>query len=87
VDTRDAYDAILTALGADPRKHIVESFFHEENFGNFWISFEDNGRPRTLVNDRGQLILGRGRLGREETTVVQSIREADERTLLQALYL
>ncbi|HEX8379392.1 MAG TPA: hypothetical protein VF619_02440 [Allosphingosinicella sp.] len=85
MDTRDAYTAILKALGADSRKHVVACGFDEENFGNFAITFEVKGRPRTLINDRGELSLSHERTERGGRTILQSIHEADERTLLQAL--
>ena len=81
--TDDAYNALLNALGLDREIKITERFLDEENFGNFVISFEKYGRRRTLINDRGQLTLSRGR--EPSTTIVQSIGEADERTLLEAL--
>ena len=80
----DAYNAILAALGSDPEIKIVERFLDEENFGNFVISFEKDGRRRMLTNDRGQLTFDRGQ-ATASRTIMQSIYEADERSLLQAL--
>jgi hypothetical protein len=56
MDTRAAFDAIQRRLKADPRKSIVESFFDEEVFGNFWITYLQSGERRSVVNDRGQLV-------------------------------
>ena len=56
MDTRAAFDAIQRRLKADPRKSIVESFFDEEVFGIFWITYLQSGERRSVVNDRGQLV-------------------------------
>ncbi len=80
----DAYNLILTALASDREIKIIGHFLDSENFGNFAISFERMGRRRMLTNDRGQLILDYGRRN-VSRLIVESIYEADERDLLEAL--
>jgi hypothetical protein len=88
MDARKAYEAISKTIGADPRNRIIKCVFDKENFGNFIISFERGGAPRSVVNDRGQLVLcddPEGRLGCR--TVVQSLYGVDEQRVIQALKL
>lgn len=72
----------------DASKRIVESQFNEANFGNFVISFEVDGQPKSIVNDRGELVLCDDLEGsRDCKTVVQSLADADESIVISALNL
>jgi hypothetical protein len=88
VGTREAYDTICRALEADPGKRIRDSVYDEEVFGNFFIAFEGEGEPRSVVNDRDQLIIYRDLAGTEDGEItLSSLRDADEHKLLAALNL
>lgn len=88
MDTRDAFEAICCALRKHPQRRLVDARFFDEMFGNFIIDFEEEGRPRSIVNDRFELVLGDGFGGNQlGETVLQSLREADQRTILDALSL
>lgn len=86
MDTRAAFDTIQRKVKADPRKCIVESFFDEQVFGNFWITYDEGGERRSVVNDRGQLILYDGSAGdRFREMLVSDLRSADEKAVLEAV--
>lgn len=86
MDSRDVYDAILRAIDADPRRQLVASRFDDAAFGNFVISFEEDKRPRSVVNDRGELVLCTGLNGSGGcTTVLSCLPGADEEAVLRAL--
>lgn len=88
MDASAGYDAILRALAAEPRIRIVESFFDEVNFGNFIVRFEADGQPRSIVNDRGELVLCSDLEGsRDCRTALQSLYGVDKPALLRALGL
>jgi hypothetical protein len=86
MNARDAYEATLRAVGADPRNRILECVFDEVNFGNFIVSFEQGGLHRSIVNDRGELVLCCDLEGsRDCRSVVRSLREVDEQRVIRAL--
>jgi hypothetical protein len=88
MDTRDAFEAICCALRKHPERRLVDARYSDELFGNFVIDFEDEGRPRSIVNDRFELVVGEGFGGNQlGETVLRSLREADEKTILDALSL
>lgn len=84
---REAYDVIRRAIGADPHKRVLRSEFDEGVFGNFIIAFEDRGRPRSIVNDRFELVICDDLEGEKCRTVLRSLRDADEAGILNALDL
>jgi hypothetical protein len=86
METKAAYEAIQRTLSADARKSVVHSSYDEEMFGNFVIAFLDDGRPSSLVNDRGQLLLYDG-LDAEEyrRTLLDDLYGADEARVVQAV--
>ena len=88
MDAREAYQTILSALDADPRKRVVSSRFEEANFGNFVIGFEDEGRAKSILHDRGELVLCNDLHGNQDcTTALASLATADQPTALRALNL
>jgi hypothetical protein len=88
LDTKDAFDAICGALLNHPDRRLIDARYFDEIFGNFIIDFEEEGRPRSIVNDRFELVLGEGFGGNEPgATVLRSLRDADEKTILDALKL
>lgn len=88
MDTKDVFEAICCALREHPERRLVEARYFDEMFGNFIIDFEDRGRPRSIVNDRFDLVLGEGFGGNQlGETVLRSLREADQRAILDALNL
>lgn len=87
MDTKAAYDAILRAIAAAPNKRLVESVFDEEVFGNFVVAYNEMGRVRTLVSDRGELVRDDPAGSASRVTIVGSIGDQDERSLLGALGL
>ncbi|MCW3797935.1 hypothetical protein OMW55_08980 [Sphingomonas sp. BN140010] len=86
MDAREAYETILSALHADPRKRIVSSLFEEANFGYFLIGFEDEGRAKSILHDRGELVLCGDLHGSQDcTTALASLATADQPTAIRAL--
>jgi hypothetical protein len=86
-EPREAFDAIRQAIARDPRKELVDSRYEEKVFGNFIIAFRDEGQPRSIVNDRFELVVCDNLEGDDCRTILRSIREADEGTILQVLGL
>ena len=87
MEPREAFEAIRRAIASDHRKQIVNSRYDEQAFGNFIISFRDNGRPRSVVNDRFELVLCENVEGDGGTTLLRSIEDADAESILHALGL
>ena len=86
--SKDAYDAICAAIKADPRKHLVSSDYSNEHFGNFVIAYEENGAPKSVINDRLQLALCDDLDGIENCRIVlHSLQGADEATTLSTIGL
>jgi len=88
MDTREAFEAIRSALDADPCRRIVESRYEELIFGNFIIAFEHGGRPRSIVNDRGELCLCNDLSGSKGCALIlPSLWDVDQQGILRALEL
>jgi len=86
--SKEAYDAIRKALASNPRTSIADCTYEDAAFGNFVIAFELEGQPRSVVHDRGELALCSDLTGtRQCTTVLLSIVDADEQTVIEALKL
>lgn len=86
--SKEAYNAIRKALASNPRTSIVECTYDTAAFGNFLIAFEADGEPKSVVNDRGELVLCGDLAGtRNCETVVPSINDVNERMILKALGL
>jgi hypothetical protein len=86
--SREAYDTVRKALASSPRTSIVDCTYDDATFGNFVVAFELEGQPRSVVHDRGELALCSDLTGtRQCATVVSSIADADEQTLIEALKL
>ena len=85
---RDAYEAICTAIEADPHKRIEDRRYDEQHFGSFAVSFKDRSGARCVVNDRGFVFATKGFDGTgEATATVPSLRNEDAKSLLEALNL
>jgi len=86
--SNEAYDAIRKALGSNHGTRLLSCTYDEEMFGNFVIAFEVDGRPSSVVNDRGELALCSDLVGTQRCrTIVRSIAAVDEQALIQALTL
>ena len=86
MNTREAFDAIQGRLRASAGTNVIESFYNEELFGNFWITYERDGRHSSVVNDRGQLVLSSGPTdGRVEKVLVEDLYAADAAAILGAV--
>ncbi len=86
MDNRKAFDIIHRKIEANPRKSIVDSFFDESAFGNFWIAYEEDNERLSVVNDRGQLILCDGPAGAHFRAMLSSdLRVADEKAVWEAV--
>jgi hypothetical protein len=73
---------------ADRGKRLLDSAFDERNFGNFHISYKEGAHDKSIINDRGELVLCRDLEGRRKcTTVLSTLQGADQRTLRAALRL
>jgi hypothetical protein len=88
VAPKEAYELIRRAIAIDAGKRLVGSRYDDQNFGNFIISFEEDGGSSSIGNDRGELVRCEGIDGSGPcTTVLLSIRDADEEAVLAALGL
>jgi hypothetical protein len=86
--SEQAYRAIRMAVAAGDHRRIVRSEYDPTAFGNFIISYEDAGRPRSIVCDRLELVVCCDMEGRQGCrTVVPSIQKAKEAEILRALGL
>jgi hypothetical protein len=85
---KEAFDAIQTAVAADNRKRLVNAQYWPEIFGNFIVAFEEEGRPKSIVCDRFELVACEDPSGDEGCrTVLRSIRNAEPAEVLKALDL
>jgi hypothetical protein len=83
---REAFDAIQKKVKADPQKSFVESFFDEQVFGNFWITYDEGGERLSVVNDRGQLNLFGGPANDQlQKSLVTDLQRADCKAVLEAV--
>ena len=88
MESREAYEAILAAIEADPSKRIVSRRFEEQHFGSFAVSFYTSSEARCVVNDRGLVFVTNDLDGAgEATATVPSMRDQQPQGLLQALNL
>ena len=86
MDTRAAYDGIRGKLRASADTNVIQSFYDEERFGNFWITYERDSGRSSVVNDRGQLVLNSGSAdGQLEKVLVEDLYAADPATILDAV--
>jgi hypothetical protein len=86
--SREAFQVICRAVERGAARRIVEKFYDEQHFGSFVVSFEENGEPRSIVNDRGFVFLthefdGSG----NSVATIPSLSEVDAQRLTDALNL
>jgi hypothetical protein len=87
-EARRAYASICQAVARHPRRRPISSDFDEEHFGNFLVSFEEDGQERCVVNDRGFVMItpdldGRG----APIATVPSLYGVERERLIEALKL
>jgi hypothetical protein len=88
MEAREAYEVIRDAVEANPRRRIVDSFFDDQNFGSFIISFEEDAEARSIVNDRGFVWVAEGFDGSGASrATVPSLNDADGSSLVEGLNL
>ena len=86
MNTKAAFDGIERKLRAGGGTSVLESFYDERVFGNFWITYQDGDQRLSIVNDRGQLILNNGLAdGELQKVLVHDLYAADEKTVLDAI--
>jgi hypothetical protein len=86
--SRQAYEIILESIAKESDLHVVNKFFDEVNFGNFFISWTSADAERTLVCDKSQLILCHDLEGlRNCKMIAPTLEGLDDVTLLRALML
>jgi hypothetical protein len=85
MDTRAAFDAIRKTLDADPQKSVIESFYDDQVFGNFCITYIEGSERVSVVNDRGQLIRYQGEAADEAEVLLENIRSADESQVIASI--
>lgn len=87
MDTRAAFETIQRTMAADAERSVVESFYDEEAFGNFWITYLDRGERFSVVNDRGQLVRCVGATADEGLgeVLVDDLRSAGESEVIGAI--
>lgn len=57
--TREAYEMTIELCSSNKR-NIISSFYDENNFGNFVVTYEQNSRINSLINDRGSIMICKG---------------------------
>jgi hypothetical protein len=76
------------AVAAEDHRRVVHSQYDPTVFGNFIISYEDAGRPRSIVRDRFELAVCDDLQGQQGCrTVVPSIQRVNEAEIPKALGL
>jgi hypothetical protein len=86
MNTRAAFDAIQGKLSASAGTNVIDSFYDEKLFGNFWITYKRDSGCLSVVNDRGQLILNSGPAdGQLEKVLVDDLYTADAATVRNAI--
>jgi hypothetical protein len=85
VDLRDAFEAIQKKLETDLGSDAVEGHFDDATFGNFWVRYVEAGETRSIVNDRGQLILYEGPDDHFSKLLLQDLYSADPQSVLDSL--
>ncbi|MCL6740855.1 hypothetical protein LZ518_06885 [Sphingomonas sp. RB56-2] len=86
MNSRQAFEAIENKIAADPEKRIVDSFYDNEHFGNFWITYDQAGDRLSVVNDRSQLFLHSGPPDQHcLTMLVKHLESADEQAILDVV--
>jgi len=85
---KEAFDAIQAAIAADAGKRMVDARYWPEVFGNFIVAFEEDGRPKSIVCDRFELVVCEDLQGeRGCRTVLRSVRETEPSEVLKTLGL
>ena len=86
MNTREAFDAIQRKLRGSAGTSVLDAFFDENVFGNFWITYERDSGRSSVVNDRGQLILNSGPAdGQLARVLLDDLYSADATTVLDSL--
>ena len=86
METEAAFDAIRRKLEGAPRTRITSSFYDASSFGNFWISYTQKNERRSIVNERGKLIVTNGSpAGPLREVLVEHLNSADEAALLASI--
>lgn len=83
----DAYERIKRRLIENDSTTLVKDVFFEEVFGNFTISFLRNGKPESIVCDRGEIYLCDDLDGNHCSMVLNPVYDANEEALMAALNL
>ena len=88
MDTQVAYEMICAAVEKHPHRHFVGRSIDEQHFGNFFVSFTQDGDERSVVNDRGFVYVTGDLTGTGEAlATIPSLYKAEEQALLMELGL
>ncbi|WP_426265605.1 hypothetical protein [Sphingomonas sp. LHG3443-2] len=88
MEAKEAYEAIVADIEADPSKRILSRRFEEQAFGSFAVSFKSGSDARCVINDRGFVFVTDDVEGiGEATPTVPSLHDHEPGSLLQALKL
>lgn len=88
MDTRVAYAIICAAVERNPHRRLISRNLDEQHFGNFFVSFTQDGEERCVVNDRGFVyVTGDLNGSGEALTTISSLYEAEAHSLLMELCL
>ena len=85
---KEAFELICGALRQRSDKRLVNADYYDHMFGNFTIDIEDESRPRSIVNDRFELVVCEAFGGEGQTrTIFANLRLADEHAVMRSLDL
>jgi hypothetical protein len=88
MDTQVAYTMICLAVEQHPQRCLLSRSFDEQHFGNFFVSFTQDGEVRSVVNDKGFLYVTGDLEGKGEAlATVPSLYETEPHSLLMKLCL
>jgi hypothetical protein len=88
MDSKEAYDAICSAIDSNAGKRLIKKAFLKQHFGDFLIAFEERSEARAIINERGFITVMTGADGDGELLLtVPSFCDIDAQTLLRDLKL
>ncbi|WP_114228866.1 MULTISPECIES: hypothetical protein [Sphingomonas] len=84
----DGYLAIVRAISRDPEKQLIDHWFDEDNFGNFYIGYSVSEQKRSIICEKGQIMSCSDLLQEGNCSVIHEwLGYVDEQVLLHSLNL
>jgi len=86
--SEEAFQLISESVCSSSDMELISRYFDEENFGNFLIGIRHAHRERSILCDRGQILLCDGLAGADKCRLaVPTLHDVSEASLLHALEL